>query len=174
MVVDSGAEQWFSVDEVAQALGLQPRTVRNYIRDGRLPAVRIGKQYRIAAADFAALTGSALPPATSAVPAARAPAPGGPDAGSPSVAAPSEAGNEPAPERSLATDVTAVLWISGLAQRDLDRLTTLFTVTGAVPGPDVTVMHLPAERRLKVLVSGPLERVSAFLAYAQAILDTGL
>lgn len=37
----------YSADDVAALLGLNVRTVRNYVRDGRLPAVRIGKQYRI-------------------------------------------------------------------------------------------------------------------------------
>jgi len=40
------------------------RTVRGYIRDGRLKAVRIGKQYRIAADDLDAFTGRPAPPAT--------------------------------------------------------------------------------------------------------------
>ncbi len=48
---------WYSVEQVADRLGLHVRTVRNYVRDGRLNAVRIGKQYRIAHADLAALTG---------------------------------------------------------------------------------------------------------------------
>lgn len=47
----------FTADEVAERLGLHVRTVRAYIRDGRLPAVRIGKQYRIAGSDLAAFTG---------------------------------------------------------------------------------------------------------------------
>lgn len=51
------AEQWYSVDQVAELLGLHVRTVRNYVRDGRLKAVRIGKQYRIARADLEAFTG---------------------------------------------------------------------------------------------------------------------
>ncbi|HEY5855889.1 MAG TPA: helix-turn-helix domain-containing protein [Aldersonia sp.] len=37
----------YSADDVAALLGLHVRTVRNYVRDGRLPAIRIGKQYRI-------------------------------------------------------------------------------------------------------------------------------
>ncbi|OLT23903.1 MerR family transcriptional regulator [Actinomadura sp. CNU-125] len=53
----------YSVEEVADLLGLHVRTVRGYIRDGRLKAVRIGKQYRIAPADLEALTGR--PPAPS-------------------------------------------------------------------------------------------------------------
>lgn len=53
----------YSADEVATLLGLQARTVRGYIRDGRLPASRIGKQYRIAERDVRALTGGPVPQA---------------------------------------------------------------------------------------------------------------
>jgi len=51
-------EEFFSVEQVAQRLGLHVRTVRNYIRDGRLKAVRIGKQYRIAREHLETLTGA--------------------------------------------------------------------------------------------------------------------
>lgn len=47
----------YTVEQVASLLGLHVKTVRNYVRDGRLPAVRIGKQYRIAKEDLAAFTG---------------------------------------------------------------------------------------------------------------------
>lgn len=59
------AAELYSVDQVAELLGLHVRTVRNYIRDGRLKAVRIGKQYRIAQADLEALTGQPAAPAGS-------------------------------------------------------------------------------------------------------------
>ncbi|MGW5746965.1 helix-turn-helix domain-containing protein [Amycolatopsis sp. NPDC003861] len=51
------AQDVYSVEQVAAKLGLHVRTVRNYVRDGRLKAVRIGKQYRITAEDLAAFTG---------------------------------------------------------------------------------------------------------------------
>ncbi|MFU8874270.1 helix-turn-helix domain-containing protein [Micromonospora sp. SL4-19] len=51
----------YSVEQVAELLDLHPRTVRGYIRAGRLRAVRIGKQYRIARADLDALTGRPAP-----------------------------------------------------------------------------------------------------------------
>src|SRR5215469_1058762 len=50
----------YSVEQVAELLGLHVRTVRNYVRDGRLKAVRIGKQYRIAREDLASMTGRAV------------------------------------------------------------------------------------------------------------------
>lgn len=47
-----------SVEQVAAALRVHVRTVRRYLREGRLKGVRIGKQYRISAADLAQLTGT--------------------------------------------------------------------------------------------------------------------
>src|SRR5580704_4771219 len=52
-------QELYSVEQVAAQLGLHVRTVRNYVRDGRLKAVRIGKQYRIAREHLEALTGHA-------------------------------------------------------------------------------------------------------------------
>ena len=48
----------YSTEEVADILGLHVRTVRGYVRDGRLPATRIGKQYRITRGDLDAFTGT--------------------------------------------------------------------------------------------------------------------
>ncbi|MEV4202695.1 helix-turn-helix domain-containing protein [Micromonospora globbae] len=59
----------YSVEQVAELLGLHVRTVRGYIRSGRLRAVRIGKQYRIARADLDALTGRPAPVPPAAAPA---------------------------------------------------------------------------------------------------------
>ena len=52
----------YSVDQVAERLGLHARTIRAYVRDGRLPATRIGKQYRIAGRDLEAFTGTPARP----------------------------------------------------------------------------------------------------------------
>lgn len=50
-----------SIFDVAKRLNLHAKTVRGYVRDGRLKAVRIGKQYRIARSDLEAFTGMPLP-----------------------------------------------------------------------------------------------------------------
>ncbi|MBN1237950.1 MAG: helix-turn-helix domain-containing protein [Gammaproteobacteria bacterium] len=66
------SQQFFSVEQVAERLNLHVRTVRGYVRDGRLKAVRIGKQYRIAREDLEAFTGQpAGPSAREAAPRAR-------------------------------------------------------------------------------------------------------
>ncbi|MEV0684880.1 helix-turn-helix domain-containing protein [Nocardia sp. NPDC050378] len=61
------SEGFYSVEQVAELLGLHVRTVRGYVRDGKLPAARIGKQYRITHDDLETFTGlpiSAPKPAT--------------------------------------------------------------------------------------------------------------
>ncbi len=55
------SQDLLSVFEIAKRLQLHVKTVRHYVRDGRLKAVRIGKQYRIARADLEAFTGLPLP-----------------------------------------------------------------------------------------------------------------
>jgi len=66
------SQEILSVEQVAERLGLHVRTIRSYVRDGRLPAIRIGKQYRIARADLDAFVGvpepaRGRPPEVSAV-----------------------------------------------------------------------------------------------------------
>src|ERR1700736_4811365 len=47
----------YSLEQVADRLGLQVRTVRGYVRSGRLKAIRIGKQYRVTRQALEDLTG---------------------------------------------------------------------------------------------------------------------
>jgi excisionase family DNA binding protein len=54
--------QLYSVEEVAALLGLHVKTVRGYVHDGRLEAVRIGRQYRIGADALEAFTGRSVAP----------------------------------------------------------------------------------------------------------------
>ncbi len=53
------SQELYSVEQVAERLGLHVRTVRAYIRDGRLKAVRLGKAYRIVRGDLEAFMGPA-------------------------------------------------------------------------------------------------------------------
>ncbi len=53
------SEVLVSVEQAAEELRLHPKTVLRYIRDGRLPATRVGKSYRIARARLDAFAGIA-------------------------------------------------------------------------------------------------------------------
>jgi excisionase family DNA binding protein len=55
------SQELYSVEQVAERLGLHVKTVRSYVREGRLKAVRIGKQYRIAREDLEVMTGRPEP-----------------------------------------------------------------------------------------------------------------
>jgi excisionase family DNA binding protein len=50
----------YSLEQIAERLGLHVRTVRGYVRSGRLKAVRIGKQYRVRREDLEAIAGPML------------------------------------------------------------------------------------------------------------------
>ncbi|MFF7637602.1 helix-turn-helix domain-containing protein [Kitasatospora sp. NPDC008050] len=133
------APQMYSVDQVAVLLGLHVRTVRAYIRDGRLKAVRIGKQYRIAAQDLAAFTGGS---ATAAA------------AGAPADAATAVPAAATAPE----IEVSSIIRIEGVDALAMDRLATLLHASVA-HRPDRVPLRLEtvrdeARRTMKVIVLG--------------------
>jgi excisionase family DNA binding protein len=64
-------EELLTVAQIATRLKLNQQTIRNWIDQGRLPAVRIGRRVRIKRTDFEQLLTTAAGPAT---PAGRPPA----------------------------------------------------------------------------------------------------
>jgi excisionase family DNA binding protein len=65
------AKQLFTVEEVAERLNLHVKTVRRIIREGRLPAKRIGKEYRITRSALEEFAGAPADPVTPDVPRTR-------------------------------------------------------------------------------------------------------
>ncbi len=127
--------EYFSVEQVAELLGLHVRTVRGYVRDGRLRATRIGKQYRIARRDFETFTGAA---------------PEGPAAAD---AAP------PAPPGPLHAEASTVVQIDAIGVREAARLSN--TLVAMVSGPRgggvplrIETLHNEERATLKVIILG--------------------
>ncbi|WP_328953540.1 helix-turn-helix domain-containing protein [Kitasatospora purpeofusca] len=136
--------EYFSVEQVAELLGLHVRTVRGYVRDGRLRATRIGKQYRIARRDFDSFAGG---PGSD-----DSDGPGGP-AGAPGAEAPPPA---PGP---LHVEASAVVQIDAIGVREAARLSN--TLLAAVSGPRgggvplrIETLHNEERSTLKVIVLG--------------------
>ncbi|MFF0245644.1 helix-turn-helix domain-containing protein [Streptosporangium sandarakinum] len=141
------ADRFYSVEQVAEHLGLHVRTVRNYVRDGRLAAVRIGKQYRIAHEDLEAFTGRPVPPP------------------------PGET------VRRRHTDVSAIVEIDAVSRETADRLSTLLmaAATDRRPGDQpfrVETTYDEERARMKVIVLGGLRDTARLLDYMEGVLAT--
>jgi excisionase family DNA binding protein len=151
------AEQLYSAEEAAQILGLQVRTVRNYVREGRLPGVRIGKQYRIARADLEAFTAGLG--ARNWV--------GGPES-----AALAQAGVS-----ATVAEVSSVVQLDGIGASTAERLErTLTAASLAVSGQDgaggpvlrVEPIYDEDRRRLRLILVGAPAEVADLLRLVDA------
>jgi len=140
-------EHMYSAEEAAQLLGLQ--TVRNYVREGRLPGVRIGKQYRIARPDIEAFTAGA--------------------AGARDVVVESQVAVSPAfGPPDVAPEVSSVVQIDGIGMAALERLER--TISAAVLAGDGHASELRVEplydqqrERLKLIIVGGVAETAELL-----------
>ncbi|MFT8637922.1 MAG: helix-turn-helix domain-containing protein [Pseudoclavibacter sp.] len=151
-----------SVVDVAARLRLDPRTVRAYIRSGRLPAVRIGKQYRIRAVDLAAFVRNGRHAAGTVAPEPEPePEP-----------EPSEKLREgrPAESGQVSTDAAVVLRIDAGSTPARDRLVRMMNTIGFSEGAAMQVIAEPRSTRLRVLGSGSLAAAAGMLANTAAAL----
>jgi excisionase family DNA binding protein len=138
-----------SVDQVAERLGLHVRTVRRYVRHGRLRAVRIGKQYRIAREALDVLTGRETP----------APAPVA--AAAPGV-------------RQI--EVSTIVQADGIDADTASRTTTalLAATNGRRDQADplrIDTIYDPARARLKVVLHGSAATTASLLKFINAYLE---
>ncbi len=47
-------EKFYSVEEISQMLELHPKTVRRFIREGKIPGKKLGREWKVAREDFIA------------------------------------------------------------------------------------------------------------------------
>jgi excisionase family DNA binding protein len=132
-------EELYTVEQVAERLNLHVRTVRNYVREGRLKAVRIGKSYRIAGEDLAALTGR---PASAFV-------------------------REPV-RRQRYVEVSSIVEIDAISPEAANRMTNLLVGGAKAHGQDdqplrVETIYNEERARLKVILAGSIGTVTSFL-----------
>jgi|KBSSwiStaDraftv2_1062776.scaffolds.fasta_scaffold1138723_2 excisionase family DNA binding protein len=139
--------EFLSVDQVAERLGLHVRTVRRYVRHGRLRAVRIGKQYRVAREALDTLTGRVTAPAA--------------------VASPAPAARH--------VQVSAIVDADGVDADTASRVTN--AVLAAVKRPDredplrIDSLYDPERARLKVILHGSAATTASLLKFINAYLE---
>jgi excisionase family DNA binding protein len=142
------AQELYSADQVAALLGLHVRTVRAYVRDGRLKAVRIGKQYRIAREDLEAFTGRALAPPREAV------------------------------RRQRHIEVSSIVEIDAVDPETASRVSNglVGAAQGRHQGGEepvrVSAIYDPERARLKVIVTGGMATTTQFLGLVALILES--
>ena len=129
----------YTVDQVAELLNLHVRTVRGYVREGKLKAVRIGKQYRISGDDLAALTGK---PPESFV-------------------------REPVP-RQRYVEVSSIVEIDAISPDLSSRLMNVLVAMAKGHSDDdhplrVEAIYNQERARLKVILTGGIAGVTSFL-----------
>jgi excisionase family DNA binding protein len=142
------SDELYSVDQVAERLGLHVRTVRNYVRDGRLKAVRIGKQYRIARVDLEALTGH--PPAAS--------------------------GTESEPPRRH-VEVSSIVQIEAISFDAAGRVTNaMMAAAKGRPEADeplrIDTIYDQERERFKVIITGSIATTASLLTFMTAYLKS--
>ncbi|WP_103504264.1 MULTISPECIES: helix-turn-helix domain-containing protein [unclassified Streptomyces] len=144
------SERLYSVGEVAEQLGLHVRTVRSYVREGRLAAVRIGKQYRVRQSDLEEFTGG---PATA-----------------------TGSGREP-DGGQWSADVSSIVDVDGIDPGTADRVSTLLTAMARSRGPGeekvrVEIAYDRERERMKIIVLGGLADTAHMLDYVQGVLES--
>ncbi|RDI64115.1 helix-turn-helix domain-containing protein [Nocardia pseudobrasiliensis] len=139
-------DRLYSVEDVAERLGLHVRTIRGYVREGRLPAVRIGKQYRIAHADLEAFTGRPVP----------------------------ESARESV-RRERHSEVSSIVEIDAVDRAAADRLSTHLMAAAQSRGSGeqslrVQTIYDEQRARMKVVVVGGLADTARLLEYMEGVL----
>ncbi|HYH30761.1 MAG TPA: helix-turn-helix domain-containing protein [Pseudonocardia sp.] len=138
--------QLYSVEDVAELLGLHVKTVRGYVRDGRLDAVRIGRQYRIAAEALEAFTGQPPAPRGAAASGGRA-----------------------------GVEVSSVVQIDDIDRVAMDRVSTLvMSSVNGPPGAGrvhVQTAYDAEKERMKIIVLGGPESTAELLRLVGALLE---
>jgi excisionase family DNA binding protein len=140
------AQELYSVEQVANQLGLHVRTIRNYVRDGRLKAVRIGKQYRIAREDLETLTGR-----------------------------PADAASRDATAARRYVEVSSIVQIDAIGPAAADRLSTLLTASAMslrdLPDPTRLQTIYDRERaRMKIVILGGAAGTADLLQLIDSVL----
>jgi excisionase family DNA binding protein len=139
-------DKMYSVEEVAILLGLHVRTVRGYIRSGRLKAVRIGKQYRIARADLEELTGKPKPST-----------------------------ERPAAAQVEVSSIVQIDDVDRRTVDRLSTLVVSAAQTGSDPDHPlrVQVVHDEERQRMKIVVLGDVAATAEMLQLIEAVLGEG-
>jgi excisionase family DNA binding protein len=136
----------YTVERVAELLNLHVKTVRGYVRSGRLKARRIGKQYRIPREDLEEFTGTSL------------------------------IDKPPAVARTRHVIVSAIVDADAVPPEVADRISTtvmagLNAKRGEGDAPRVDVIYFPEQGKLRITITAPPDVTTSLLRLVNALLE---
>jgi excisionase family DNA binding protein len=140
-------ESYFSAEQVAEMLGMHIKTIQRYMREGVLPAARIGNRWRVSGHDLSAFTerrGDEKP-------------------------------KEPVERQVMVSSVTDIR-VDGHneAIRIMNTLTAgLNSKPPEYGASKMTVQFIEPERMVRVMLWGTLSFTQAMLQYIEGLTDVG-
>ncbi len=140
-------ESYFSAEQVAEMLGMHVKTIQRYMREGVLPAARIGNRWRVSAHDLSAFTERRS----------------------------DEKPKEPSEEQVMVSTV-ADIRVDGRneAIRIMNTLTAgLNSKPPEYGASNMTVQFIEPERKVRVMLWGTLQFTQAMFQYLEGLTDVG-
>lgn len=138
----------YTADEVAERLNMHVKTIRRYIRDGRLKARRIGKEYRVTRADLDEFAGTG------------------------------QVGAEMPVARTRQVIASSVLDVDVISPEESHRVTTMIMAAlnsrkGEPDFPRVDSIYYPEHARLRITITASPVLTCDLLRMIDALLEHG-
>ncbi len=140
--------QYYSVEEISKIIGMHPKTIARYIREGKLPANKVGKEWRISGHDLSVFVEGHH-------------------------SKPSADSYEVKP-----ITVTAVVDIPGTDKDTAMRIANTLTAAANSKGPEaerasVSTQYIAAEGMLRVMLWGSLQFTEVMMGTISALTQEG-
>ncbi len=157
---------YYTVDQVAEMLHMHVKTVRRYIREGKLPAAKVGKQWRVTGHDLSVFMEGERPASDfKQISAAE-------NFANDSSQANAQNDKIPLPKIQVSTVVETVYE----TQTQVERITNTLTAVMQTKDPSygnstLNVQVLPSQRKIRVLLWGTIPFVESMLGCIRTLVE---
>lgn len=149
---------YYTVDQVAEMLQMHVKTVRRYIREGKLPAAKVGKQWRVTGHDLSIFMEGERPADV--------------DSSVSTLSTSTSATVARSPKVQVSTVVETVYE----TQQEVERITNTLTAVMQTKDPaygnsTLNVQVLPDQRKIRVLLWGTIPFMESMLGCIRTLVE---
>jgi len=149
---------YYTVDQVAEMLHMHVKTVRRYIREGKLPAAKVGKQWRVTGHDLSIFMEGERPADV--------------DSSGSTLSTSTSATTARPPKVQVSTVVETVYE----TQQEVERITNTLTAVMQTKDPaygnsTLNVQVLPGQRKIRVLLWGTIPFMESMLGCIRTLVE---